>query len=155
MKIMILLLLVFSSTAMMAQQIVATAGGTLGNASGSISYTIGEGIAQTFSRGDKVLTQGFQQSYLSVSTEKTILDLNFSITVFPNPTTDVVTLRVAKENPSGLLYLLYDLNGRLLSKKVIENSDTTVPFQSLQTGTYLLEVMDGKLGLKTFKIIKH
>ena len=151
----ILLLLVFSSSALMAQQIVATAGGTLGNASGSISYTIGESVAQTFSRGDKVLTQGFQQSYLSVSTEKTILDLNFSITVFPNPTTDVVTLRVGKESMSGLLYLLYDLNGRLLSKKVIENSDTTVPFQSLQTGTYLLEVMDGKLGLKTFKIIKH
>ena len=155
MKIIILLLLVLSSATLMAQQIVATAGGTLGNASGSISYTIGEGVAQTFSRGDKVLTQGFQQSYLSVSTEKTILDLNFSITVFPNPTTDVVTLRVGKESMSGLLYLLYDLNGRLLSKKVIENSDTTVPFQSLQTGTYLLEVMDGKLGLKTFKIIKH
>ena len=155
MKIIILLLLVLSSAALMAQQIVATAGGTLGNASGSISYTIGESVAQTFSSGDNILTQGFQQSYLSVSTEKTILDLNFSITVFPNPTTDVVTLRVAKENPSGLLYLLYDLNGRLLSKKVIENSDTTVPFQSLQTGTYLLEVMDGKLGLKTFKIIKH
>ncbi len=155
MKIIILLLLVLSSAALMAQQIVATAGGTLGNASGSISYTIGESVAQTFSSGDKVLTQGFQQSYLSVSTEKTILDLNFSITVFPNPTTDVVTLRVGKESMSGLLYLLYDLNGRLLSKKVIENSDTTVPFQSLQTGTYLLEVMDGKLGLKTFKIIKH
>ena len=155
MKIIILLLLVLSSATLMAQQIVATAGGTLGNASGSISYTIGEGVAQTFSRGDKVLTQGFQQSYLSVSTEKTILDLNFSITIFPNPTTDVVTLRVGKENPSGLLYLLYDLSGRLLSKKVIENSDTTVPFQALQTGSYLLEVMDGKLGLKTFKIIKH
>ena len=65
------------------------------------------------------------------------------------------TLRVGKENLSGLLYLLYDLSGRLLTKKVIENIDTTVPFQSLQSGSYLLEVLDGKLGLMTFKIIKQ
>ena len=65
------------------------------------------------------------------------------------------TLRVGKESLSGLLYLLYDLSGRLLTKKVIENIDTTVPFQSLQSGSYLLEVLDGKLGLMTFKIIKQ
>jgi len=137
------------------QQVVATAGGTLSNASGSISYTIGEGVAQTFSKGEKVLTQGFQQTLLLVSDEKVLRELNFSIIVFPNPTNEVVTLRVEKESFTGLLYLLYDLSGRLLAKKEIENSDTTIPFQSMQAGSYLLEVLDGKLGLKTFKIIKQ
>jgi len=151
----LLLFLILCSSVLVGQQVVATAGGTLSNASGSISYTIGEGVAQTFSKGEKVLTQGFQQTLLLVSDEKVLRELNFSIIVFPNPTNEVVTLRVEKESFTGLLYLLYDLSGRLLAKKEIENSDTTIPFQSMQAGSYLLEVLDGKLGLKTFKIIKQ
>lgn len=155
MKILLLFLVVVYCPVLLAQQVVATAGRSMGNASGSITYTIGEGVSQTISKGDKTLTQGFHQTTLSVSSINEIKDLDFTISVYPNPTNDFVNLLVGKEDVLGFKYQLFDMNGKLISQKELKGNETNVPFQHLSSGFYLLKVKDGSQELKSFKIIKQ
>jgi hypothetical protein len=155
MRTILLFIIAICCPGLLAQQVVATAGSTLGNANGSISYTIGEGVAQTLTQRDKTLTQGFHQTTMSVSILSEMKDLDFSISVFPNPTSDELTLRLTKENVSGLQYLLFDINGKLISQKKLVSSETKVPVDQLTEGFYFLKVQDGIRELKTFKIIKE
>jgi hypothetical protein len=153
--ILILLFIVTCCPGLFAQEVVATAGNTLSNSGGSISITIGEGVANTLTKGDKTITQGFQQGNLSVSIVSVLKDLEFSISVFPNPTSDVLTLRLTKEDLTGLQYLLFDISGRLISQKNLEMNETTINVNQLNNGIYLIKVQDGMKELKTFKIVKH
>lgn len=155
MRTALLFLLISYSSSMFAQKVVATAGSTLGNTHGSISYTIGESVAHTLAKGDKTLTQGFHQSIISISMINELKDLGFSISIYPNPTSDILKIKIGKENLSGMHYLLFDLGGRLMSQKNLESSETSVPVQYLRSGIYLLKVQDGSKELKTFKIIKQ
>ena len=47
--------------------IVATAGNYYSNATGSLSWSMGEPITATYSGGSNILTQGFQQSSYSIT----------------------------------------------------------------------------------------
>ena len=133
---------------------IASSGSTFLNSSGSISFTIGEGVAQTLSGGGKSLTQGFQQSYITVSLINETKTIDFAITVFPNPTTNDLTLKLIKETVMGLEYLLFDINGKLLSQKNLENTETVIPLSRFAQGYYILKVQERENEIKSFKIIK-
>lgn len=153
--ILILFIIATCCPKLFAQEVVATSGTTLSNSGGSISFTIGEGVANTLTKGDKTITQGFQQGNLSVSIVSVLKDLDFSISVFPNPTSDVLTLKLTKEDLTGLQYLLFDISGRLISQKNLETNETTINVNQLNNGLYLIKVQEGMKELKTFKIVKH
>jgi hypothetical protein len=155
MRIALILLLFVFCHALAAQQVVATAGGTMGNPNGSMSYTIGEGVAKTLTKGDKTLTQGFQQGSVSVIEIKKPADSEFTILVFPNPVTDKLTLKIDKEDVSGFQYLIFDINGKLMAQKYLESNESEVPVNQLAKGSYFLKVQAGVKELRIFKIIKQ
>jgi len=154
MKTILLILFVAYCPVLLAQQVVATAGGTFNNSSGYLSYTIGEGVAQTLTKGNKTITQGFQQTNLSVTIVSELKELDFSITAYPNPVSDILKIRTDKKEVTGLQYLLFDMTGKLISGSNLEGTETNVPFDKLNSGTYLIKVQAGTKELKTFKIIK-
>jgi len=43
-------------------------------------------------------------------------ELNISLSVFPNPTTDNLTLQIGDYNNEKLSYQLFDIQGKLLNK---------------------------------------
>jgi hypothetical protein len=153
MRTIIVFLLFVCCSRLLAQQVISTAGNTLGNENGSISFTIGEGVAQTLSKGDKTITQGFQQANLTVKMVNELKDLDFSISAFPNPTEDLLTLKLTKEDVSGLQYILFDINGKLLLQKNLETNQTVINVHQLSKGFYILKVQEGLKELITFKII--
>jgi len=153
-KLLLILTVIYCSNAM-AQQVVAAAGSTFSNANGSLSYTLGEGVAQTLSVGSITLTEGFHQTTISISVVNEMTDLGFTISAFPNPTSDFLKLKVDRVNLAGLQYLFYDVNGKLLSQKNVESNETNLAVQQLTTGIYFLVVRDGTKEVKSFKIIKQ
>ena len=154
MRALTLVLFIMSCALLDAQEVVATAGSTLKNENGSISFTMGESVANTLIKGDKAITQGFQQANMTVSTISEQKDLDFSISAFPNPTVNLLTLKLDRKDVSGLHYELFDTNGRLLFQKKIGSNETSISFDQLPKGMYVLKVMEGLNELKTFKIIK-
>jgi hypothetical protein len=67
--VIILVFVVLTAWAARAQQVVATAGGYFENASGAVSFTVGEPVIATFQNGETILTQGFQQPYVFYVTQ--------------------------------------------------------------------------------------
>ena len=76
-------------------ELVSSSGDSFNNTSYQLDWSIGECITQTQSADDYVITQGFHQnSYVVTSVEDLRADIYMS--VYPNPTTDFISLKVQK-----------------------------------------------------------
>jgi hypothetical protein len=138
-----------------AQQLFSTAGNYFENGTWSISYSIGEMAIETFSSPNKLLTQGFQQNNLFAVSIRELKELDFEISVYPNPVQDIVTLQIPAEKMGGKQYKLYDTNGKLLEIKSLEEAETKISFSQLIPAAYLLKICEGEKELKTVKIVKQ
>jgi hypothetical protein len=75
-----------------------------------------------------------------------------SFSVYPNPASDVVTI---KSSSLGQVVSaeLYDMNGKRVFESAVEND--TISIQSLPLGTYILLAKDSEGKLSTHKLIKQ
>ena len=81
--------------------------------------------------------------------------LNISLSVFPNPTSDFLTLKVEDYNNEALSYTLLDEQGKLVLNEQITTQDTQVAISSLARGAYFINVLQANKKIQTFKIIKN
>ena len=138
-----------------AQQVIATSGYFAQTGSGTLSYTLGELVIDTYTKNNTTLTQGFQQPKIVVTAINEISGLDFSITAFPNPTSNMVKLKIEKGNSEKTDYVLYDIGGKALLKGRLENGEADISFEPFLPAMYVLKIhIDGK-EVKTFKIIKQ
>lgn len=154
MKQNILLLFLFIiSISLNAQEVVSTSGDCFEKPSGSITFTLGECVTETFESGNVMLTQGFHQPVLKVTSIESVKTI--SVTAFPNPTSDILYLQINEESISGYYYELYDITGKQLSSELITKSITEIPFSNRSFGTYLLKIFKDDKSVQTLKIIKE
>ena len=82
----------------------------------------------------------YQKTYLTYdqasSAQLTAFDK--SISVYPNPATEYITLRV--NHPENASMKLYNFNGKLILEKNLQKEISTFPVQNLQKGSYLIRV---------------
>jgi hypothetical protein len=81
--------------------------------------------------------------------------LNISLSIFPNPTSDFLTLKVEDYNNEALSYNLLDEQGKLVLNEQITNQDTQVAMSTLARGAYFINVLQANKKIQTFKIIKN
>ncbi len=138
--------------AVQSQEVIATSGDYFENSSGSVAFTIGEPVTATLIKDDKILTQGFHQSEITIETEYILPALEFEITAFPNPANDYVILKA--EQFEGLHYYLFTMEGGQILEGLLVSDQTEINFSLLTPSIYFLKVIEGNKELKTFKIIK-
>ena len=110
-KLSAVLLLGLGLTGLQAQTSINTAGSKAAGSGGTISYSIGQIDYQTHTGTNGSVAEGVQQPYeISVvnATEETI-DIKLSVSVFPNPATDYLTLEVKDTDYSKLRFQLFDM----------------------------------------------
>jgi Secretion system C-terminal sorting domain len=144
-----------NAVVMQAQQVITTAGNYSSGTSGSLSWTLGEEVIDTYTGTNVILTQGFQQSKLSVTAIQELLGSLPEISAYPNPANDFILLKITSESVNNFKYQLYDLYGKLLAEQKLANSETRISFSNLASGTYLLKVFNKDRELKVFKIINN
>ena len=157
MKIIIIntiILLLFAVGVTKAQTVVSTNGGTASTTGAQVNWTIGEPITATISDGTTTLTQGFQQSKLTVTAINDIQVAGVEIKVYPNPTSNFVTLHFSK-SMEQTSFLLFDLSGKLILQQEIESTDTKINMMSYSGGSYILKLTGSQQPLQSFKIIKR
>jgi hypothetical protein len=142
-----------------AQETIPTTGGDATGAGGSSSYTVGQVVytANTGSNGS--VAQGVQQPYeISIITGVKETSINLVMNVYPNPTTNYLTLKVdASTSLSNqqLSYQLIDLQGKVITNKKVTATNSTINVESLPKAIYFLNVTKDNQVVKTFKIIKN
>ena len=101
-----------------------------------MSWTLGEPITQTFSNGSATLTQGFQQSNISlVSVEN--LDPLIEIRAYPNPISDFLTIELS-DNALNSEMQLIDATGKVVLLGRVTAPKFTLDFTAYSKGTYYL-----------------
>ncbi|MFP5039513.1 T9SS type A sorting domain-containing protein [Parasediminibacterium sp. JCM 36343] len=103
----------------------------------------------------KQTDKGGKSTY-STSVAVTIAgDANGTLSVYPNPTTAILTLQIQDASTRSLSYSIFNLQGKLIAQQKINNNTTVITTSGLANGIYLLEVMDKNNLIKSFKVIKN
>jgi hypothetical protein len=155
-KVILLLFFVIGCILINAQETVLVSGGNATGSGGSVSYSVGQILYNTYSGTNGTVAQGVQQPYeISLITGiKEAKDISLEIVVYPNPATDFVKLNIKNYEIQNLRFQLYDNNGSLLQDKKIESSETNILMGSFVPSIYFLKITDNNKTFKTFKIIK-
>ena len=157
MKLSAVLLLGLGLTGLHAQTTVPATGGNASGGGGSVSYSVGQVVYQTYTGTNGSVAEGVQQPY-EISVVLAIEDatsINLSVSAYPNPTTDYLTLEVNDFELSNLHFQLYDLQGKLLQSEKIMGKQTSIVMNNLAPATYFVKVVQREKEVKTFKIIKN
>jgi hypothetical protein len=137
-----------------AQETAAAASGDAAGSGGSSSYTVGQVVSTTNIGSNGSVTQGVQQPYeIYVTTGVNETTINLELSVYPNPTTDYLTLKV--EKTKDLSYQLYDLQGKVIASKTVNGTSTNISLEGQPTATYYLNVVKNNQTVKRFKVIKQ
>jgi len=160
-----IILIFISSFSAFSQRIVpsvfASGGNHVKKNNISFSYTIGELFVPTY-KNKRIITQGFQQSQ-KIITGKVTTNTNtqIKIKVYPNPTTDYVTIETSNPNISNpCIVQIYDISGRIIQTPVTSanslNEQLSVDFSQVPSGQYFVRIISKKNEkIGTFSIIKR
>ena len=148
-------LLSFSVQAQTSHQVLSATGGDATGIGGTVAYSVGQIVYSTNTGTTGSVAQGVEQAYeiSSVGIKETAL--NISLSVFPNPTSDFLTLKVQDYNNEALSYNLLDEQGKLVLNEQIITQDTQVAMSTLARGAYFINIVQANKKIQTFKIIKN
>lgn len=138
-----------------AQTSVNTGGGDATGNGGTVSYSVGQVVYTSISGADGSVAQGIQVAYEIFAVGVDELSQVFSLTAYPNPAVDFLTLRIDDFTYENIFYQLYDLQGRLLKSEEILGEETQIDMGRFPSATYVLQVIQDNKRVQTFKIIKN
>jgi len=154
-KISIFLLLSFGLTSLQAQESVNATGGNASGSGGTVAYSLGQVVYTTNSGTSGSVSQGVQQAYEISTVGIKETELNISLSVFPNPTIDHLTLQIHDYNNEKLTCQLFDMQGKLLISEVITSNQIQINMSDFPVATYFMIVMQKNRKIQSFKIIKN
>ena len=157
-----LILLVAGITSLHAQEVIPVTGGNASGSGGSVSYSVGQIACFTINGINGSVAQGVQQTFeiSVVSGIEEAKDITLQCSVYPNPATDFLILKIEGASEKQYISSLYAINGKLLENKKIDSNETRIDMRKLVAATYFLKVIQTKqtssvAEVKTFKIIKN
>ncbi len=139
------------------QQALVTSGKDANGVGGSVAYSVGQTDYINFSSDSGKISLGVQQPLVVTMVGIDDPKDNPSVTVFPNPVSKSIHLKLeatsikSNEHPS---FTFFDINGKLLLRKEIEEGLTIIPMEQYSIGMYLLRVNVNNAEARTFKIFK-
>lgn len=138
-----------------SQESINAAGGNQNSASGSISFTIGQIEYFTITNSDYTVSQGVQQPYEIFLVGLSPFKLDFSISVFPNPTPQFIEILVGEYTNQQLIYRIFDLQGKEIQNGNMNAESTIIDLSELSNSTYLINIFDqdGQF-IQSFHIVK-
>ncbi|MEI7801489.1 MAG: T9SS type A sorting domain-containing protein [Bacteroidota bacterium] len=164
MKFLTLLILIafpfFSIAQSLSPTVIASYGKWSDNGGFTLSATSGEMMVQTFTSAANFLTQGFQQPEKLVDGIQQLNEDGLNISIFPNPTADLLTVNLEAENAEGYAAVMYDVLGRMLALPgTLDRNRTqlqqTFNLSQLPSATYFVCILNAQGEINhSFKIQK-
>ena len=156
----VLFLVIVTYAQSIAPQSVNSSGTTMSQANGSLSFTVGELVVltQTDSEGNTLgggFTSGATITTVSIE-EPDVAILN--VKVFPNPTTDLVTISIQETILSNLIIEVINANGKVVSSGKYAGIPNNIGINtsSWGNGNYFLFLKNSDNHvLGTYKLVKQ
>ena len=153
---LICLLLFMAFNESHSQSVLLASGGDASGSSGTANYSVGQTIQTTITDANGSAIQGIQFYFENSTLQIIDMDTNLDISTYPNPVTSILSMDVEGYQPNTLSYMLFDINGKLITNGAVTNKTTKINIDHLDMATYLLKVHNKtNQSIKTFKIIKE
>ena len=139
-----------------AQQATTASGGDASGFGGTVAYSIGQVVYTTNTGITGSVAQGVQHAFeiFTVSIKET--ELNISLTAFPNPTSENLTLQISDYNNEKLSYQIFDMQGKQISKGQVTAQQTPINMNGLPSANYFIYVVNQEnKKIQSFKIIRN
>lgn len=156
-KLSAVLLLGLGLTVLHAQEAIPVTGSNTLGSTGTVSWSVGQVIYNNHTGTNGSVWEGVQQPFeisIIVSMDET-KDIRLSVSAYPNPTDNYLTLSIDELELTNLSFQLYDMNGKLLQNEKITGNKTRIVMNNFMPATYFLKVNHFNEEIKTFKIIKN
>ena len=128
----------------LAPSVISSSGGYGENENFSISWTIGEIAITTLQGENTVLTQGFQQ-VLDIGTGIKMNEINWNISVYPNPVQNELNIRFDLKDSKDFLLEIQDATGRIIIKEPLSNVNpgdlVIINTSDFVSGVYFLRIL--------------
>jgi hypothetical protein len=140
-------------------EVIASSGAYFNEFPASLSWTLGESVIETVKEDRFMLSQGFHQgNYEIVTAGGDDEDYLFRVEVYPNPSRDIVNIRIISLSESVNMVLeMYDLIGNVVYKQNVKSRDIhyQLDLNAYSTQMFILKVVDViNHQQRSFKIIK-
>lgn len=139
-----------------AQESPTASGGEATGTGGTANYSVGQVVSTTNTGTNGSVAQGVQQPYeISTTVGVNETTINLELSVYPNPTTNYLQLKIEDFELSTLNFQLIDLQGKVIENKKVTATTSTINMETLPKAIYFLNISDNNQIVKTFKIIKN
>lgn len=141
---MLLSLGLLSAQVSIERQVIGVTGGFADTPTLKISDTVGETAVSTVISGTVILTQGFQQPGENEITDvEKAIELSYKM--YPNPTSDWLTVKISLDQPMDIQVQIFDLSGRAFPElnqtlSSFGSSEARLSMAHLPVGIYLLSL---------------
>lgn len=151
----LLLFLITTTNFTFSQQSTLSSGNSINNLGGNISYSVGQIDYINNNNGVNSFSEGVQQPYeISEILDTKEFSLISEISIFPNPTFDLLNIEIKNLNQDLLRFEIIDNNGKIVFEEDNIRNSSTINFQKFQCGFYYLKIKSNNKTVKSFKIIK-
>jgi len=147
-----------STGLIVAQSGPVSTGDKIKGPGGTVDYTVGQVVYMPSSGSNGSALQGMQQPFIiQAVTGLSIREIDLSMVLYPNPTSDFINFKIDKENIdfSNCSYSVFNLNGEQVLHGVIRESETLIPMKDLASATYFVKAFINKVEVKAFRVIKN
>jgi hypothetical protein len=139
-----------------SQESINTSGSNATGSGGTVSYSVGQLAFTAISSNSGTVSQGVQQACEIYTIGLKETELNISLTAFPNPTLENLTLEIRDNNNDKLTFMFLDLQSKLLESGQITSPKTQIETSHLSLGIYFLDIYNHEnKKVQSFKIIKN
>jgi hypothetical protein len=138
-----------------AQQNTVSSGGDFTGTSGSVSFSIGQIDYLKINNGSGAINQGVQQPYQILDNSVNESDLNFNLTIGPNPSFDMLVVTADYSKMKNIEGHITDQNGKIVIEKQKLSINNTFDLVDLASGSYFLNIENDQKRIKSYKIIKN
>ncbi len=152
----LLIICLFFSVNISAQQTIDAAGGEASGSGGTVSYSVGQVLYNTYSDANNSEAQGVQQPFeISVINGTEELEgISLKYKVYPNPAYSTLVLEIDNEMPEAS-FQLFDITGKLLITSPVSSGINQISTEELIPAIYILKLLSGNQLVQSFKIIKN
>lgn len=153
----VVFLFVLGLPGLQAQESINTSGNNASGSGGSVSYSVGQVSYKTNSGSNGSVTEGVQQPYeISIITDiGNTSAISLTCNIFPNPTTDFLTLSIDNYNKEDLFFQVSDETGKILKSNKINENETKIDLGSYPHAIYFVGILHKHQEIKLFKVIKN
>lgn len=153
----IVFLFVLGLPGLQAQVSINTSGNNASGSGGTVSYSVGQISFKTNSGSNGSVAEGVQQPYeISIITNIGHANaITLTCNIFPNPTTDFLTLSIDNNNKEDLFFQISDETGKILKSDKITENETKIDLGNYPHAIYFVGVLHKHQEIKLFKVIKN